>query len=263
MSAAGAQTNRFELKYLIDERTAGEVRRYVRQFLEPDEHTDPRGGIGYPVHSLYLDSYDLVLARQTLSGKKNRFKLRIRFYDDEPDSPVFLEIKRRVNDVIMKERAIVYRTSVPNLLAGIPLDHPDLVKDDAKNYKALLRFCELRNELGAKPAAFTSYEREAYEPPDSNQYRVTFDRKLLAGSFRGGLSVADLRRWARPEIEGVVLELKFNGRFPDWMGELVRLFNLQRISMPKYVECVTVIDGSPLRHFGRRAAWPSVLPMAQ
>src|SRR5262245_48745643 len=122
------QTNRFELKYVIDERTAGEVRRYVRQFLEPDEHTDPRGGVGYPVHSLYLDSYDLALARQTLTGKKNRFKLRIRFYDDDDESPVFFEIKKRVNDVIMKERAIVYRASVPKFLAGVPLDHPDLVK---------------------------------------------------------------------------------------------------------------------------------------
>jgi hypothetical protein len=262
MAAAGMQTNRFELKYVINERTAGEVRRYVRQFLEPDEHTDPRGGVGYPVHSLYLDSCDLVLARQTLQGKKNRFKLRIRFYDDDDDSPVFFEIKKRINDVILKERAIVYRASVPKFLAGVPLDHPDLVKDDPKNYKALLNFAELRNELGGNPAAFTSYEREAYEPPDSNQYRVTFDRNLLAGSFRGRLSVADLRRWARPELDGVVLELKFNGRFPDWMGELVRLFNLQRISVPKYVECVTVIDGSPLRHLGRRAA-PDIIRMAE
>jgi SPX domain protein involved in polyphosphate accumulation len=263
MSRAGMQTNRFELKYVIDEHIAAAIRRYVLQYLEPDEHTDPRGGVGYPVHSLYLDSSDLALCRQTLSGKKNRFKLRIRFYDDDPDSPVFFEIKRRVNDVIMKQRAIVYRASVPRFLAGATLDQRDLVKDDPKNYKALFDFCELRNELTAGPAAYTSYEREAYEPPDSNQYRVTFDRNLMAGSYRGQLSVADLLRWARPQIDGVVLELKFNGRFPDWMADLVRLFNLQRTSLPKYVECVTVIDGSPLRHLGRRARSPDILPFAR
>jgi hypothetical protein len=148
-------------------------------------------------------------------------------------------------------------------LAGDFLDHRDLVKDDPKNRKALFDFCELRNELAAGPAAYTSYEREAYEPPDSNQYRVTFDRNLFAGSYRGRLSVADLMRWAKPQIDGVVLELKFNGRFPDWMADLVRLFNLQRTSVPKYVECVTVIDGSPLRHLGRRARTPDILPLAR
>ena len=40
-----------------------------------------------------------------------------------------------------------------------------------------------------------------------------------------------------------MLELKFTDRFPQWMELLVETFNLNRVSMPKYVECVTLING--------------------
>jgi hypothetical protein len=94
--------------------------------------------------------------------------------------------------------------------------------------------------------------REAYEPPDSNLYRVTFDRMLYGGAYNGSLGVGDLKQWPRPQVDGVVLELKFTDRFPHWMHDCVQIFNLRRTTMPKYVECVSILDGSPLRHEGRR-----------
>ena len=60
-------------------------------------------GNSYRICSLYIDSPQLFLYNQTVLGEKNRFKLRIRFYDDDPAHPAFLEIKRRVTDVILKE----------------------------------------------------------------------------------------------------------------------------------------------------------------
>jgi SPX domain protein involved in polyphosphate accumulation len=246
------QSSRYELKYIIDARKALAVRDYVLNYLQPDTHTRP-GSIGYPVHSLYLDSPDLRLCRATVYGEKNRFKLRLRFYDDKPDSPVFFEIKRRVLDVILKQRAVVRRSSVARLIAGHWPLRSDLLTDDDKNFKALHNFCNLRNMIAGQPAAYTSYYREAYEPADSNSFRVTFDRNLKAGSFKSTLSIADLESWPQPQVDGVILELKFTDRFPDWMHTLVQLFNLERTSMPKYVECVTVLDGSPLRWLGTRA----------
>ncbi len=40
-----------------------------------------------------------------------------------------------------------------------------------------------------------------------------------------------------------MLELKFTDRFPAWMELLVETFNLRRVSVPKYVECVTLLHG--------------------
>jgi hypothetical protein len=36
------------------------------------------------------------------------------------------------------------------------------------------------------------------------------------------------------------------------MHDLVQVFNLRRTTMPKYVECVSVLDGSPIRYLGRK-----------
>jgi len=39
-------------------------------------------------------------------------------------------------------------------------------------------------------------------------------------------------------VDFVTLELKFTDRFPHWMRDVVHAFNLERRSVPKYVECV-------------------------
>jgi len=242
MESSQLQSNRYEFKYIIDESMAGDVRAFVLQYLEPDGHTK-RPGVGYAVHSLYLDTPGLDLCRATLDGLKNRFKLRIRFYDDHPDSPIFFEIKRRVNLVILKERAAVRRAAVPRLIAGGWPELGDLFNNRERFSPALENFCWLRDEIDARPVAYASYLREGYEPKESNVCRVTFDRCLRAGVYCGRLSIEDLESWAKPDVPGVVLELKFTDRFPEWMHELVESFDLCRTTMPKYVKCVSLVRG--------------------
>lgn len=84
------QKSRFELKYLINEETALKVRDFVRCYLAMDEFSIGKPNFSYAVHSLYLDSHDLKLYWTTINGDKNRYKLRLRYYDTKPGSPVFL-----------------------------------------------------------------------------------------------------------------------------------------------------------------------------
>ncbi len=237
------QANRFELKYVISDACAHGVRDFLRSYLVADEFNPPQGG-GYPVNSVYLDSPSLELCNATVEGHKNRFKLRIRFYDDVPTSPVFFEIKRRANDAILKERARVQRSACARLLSGHWPIHTDLVKFSPKTFDSLRRFCDLRNRLQARGQAIVSYDREAYVTPDSDSVRVTFDRNLRTVPYCGEFRATDRDDWAFPTIPGVVLELKFTERFPVWMRNMTRVFNLQRGSMPKYVECVHKLGAS-------------------
>src|SRR5678815_2419976 len=112
------QQSRFELKYHINEETASRVRDFVRCYLNMDEFSVGKPDYSYPVHSLYLDSDNLELYWRTVNGDKNRYKLRVRYYSDNPKSPVFFEIKRRMKDVILKQRCGVTHEAVPLLLAG-------------------------------------------------------------------------------------------------------------------------------------------------
>ena len=76
------QLQRWELKYIVPEETALGVREFVRPYLLLDEYGVGRPNLSYPIHNLYLDSDDLKIYWGTINGDKNRYKLRIRFYED-------------------------------------------------------------------------------------------------------------------------------------------------------------------------------------
>src|SRR3954467_11735204 len=112
------QPRRFELKYLIEDKITPALRDFVSGYLELDEFGAGRPNLAYPVHSLYLDSDDLRTYMASVNGTKNRFKIRLRYYDDSPGAPVFFEVKARVDNCILKQRCGVRRDAVPLVLAG-------------------------------------------------------------------------------------------------------------------------------------------------
>jgi VTC domain len=235
------QSQRFELKYIIGERVALSVRDYVRSYLELDEYGVSLPDYSYPVHSLYLDSPDLKLYRATINGDKNRFKLRLRFYENRPDTPVYCEIKSRMNNTIAKQRGGIRREAVGNLMAGHLPEPSHLIFKSSKQLVALQRFCQAINELQAQPRTHVAYLREAWISPQDNSVRVTLDRRIrteLDPSVR-----LDTRMVNPIHVFGdhVVLELKFTGRFPDWFKELVRVFGLMQCGAAKYADGVTIL----------------------
>ncbi|HUS93064.1 MAG TPA: polyphosphate polymerase domain-containing protein [Phycisphaerae bacterium] len=235
------QGSRYEFKYIVPEAMVRPLRDFARSYLVPDEHADPANNWEYEVHSLYLDSPALSLCQATMRGHKNRFKLRIRFYDDDPAGPVFFEIKRRESDVILKQRAKVRRTAVRDLLAGHWPERSYLANggNEANDYGALQQFCFLRDHINAQGQAFVSYTREAYVTANDNSVRMTFDRQINGRRFAGAFGLTDGTAPVYPKVDGTVLELKFTNRFPNWMREMCRVFDLERTSMAKYVSCIT------------------------
>lgn len=243
------QSSRFELKYLITEACARNIRDFVRSHLELDEHADPtRLHSAYPISSLYLDTNSLELYEQTCRGLKNRFKLRIRFYDDLHDSPVFLEIKSRQTDVIRKQRACMSREGARLLLEGGLPGNEHLMSANGSlvaNAAALQQFHGLCRSIGADGVVYVSYLREAYVSPESDQIRVTFDRELTSAPFDSNMGLAMPRRPSPVKLDRVILELKFTDRFPHWMHDLVQTFNLSRCSVPKYCHCIETLGFEP------------------
>lgn len=231
------QFQRFELKYLISESIASTVRDFVQPYLTLDEHGAAWPDCSYSIHSLYLDSDDLALYWETINGTKNRHKLRLRFY--APDAPVFFEIKRRVNDAILKQRAVVRRDAVDSILSGQLPEPEHLLSDAPQQLVALQRFSRLMLDLRARPKVHVGYRREAWISPMDNSVRVTMDRQVQADVE----TTAHLRTEMNDPVavfgRRVVLEIKFTGRFPNWFGDLVRAFHLQRTSAAKYVDGVT------------------------
>lgn len=239
------QAQRFELKYLVSERTAVEVRKFVSSFLQLDPFGQDKPQLSYPIHSLYLDSPHLGLYWETINGNKNRFKLRLRYYDDLPGSPVFFEIKRRQNDAIIKQRGAVKREAVALVMAGaLPSDDLLLLKEP-KHVAALKQFVRLTKERGAMPKAQVSYLREAWVHPDNNGVRITIDRDVTCAPYASLALDTAPRRAIRVFGKFCVVELKYTGRFPLWFGELARAHGFRQCSAAKYVDGLTALGEAP------------------
>ena len=230
-----AQRERREIKYLIREEQAVAVRSFVRSYLEPDEFAVGRPNSSYPVHSLYLDSNQLHTFHATYNGDRNRFKLRIRYYDDDPASPVFFEVKRRINEAIIKQRARVHRDAVAELLAGASPRPEHLFGGNAQAWVDLLDFWHLVERLEAAPRAHNAYLREAYMRTDNTSVRVTMDRAVRIGPEFGGELGTTIDNGVEVFPNIVILELKFTDRMPTWLIEMVRGFDLKSSGAAKYV----------------------------
>jgi hypothetical protein len=241
------QQQRFELKYIIPDETARTVRDFVSSYLELDEFGATLPDYSYPVHSLYLDSEDLKLYRATINGDKNRFKLRLRFYENRPEAPVFFEIKRRMNNTISKQRGGVRREAVEALLAGQLPSPSHLVSKEPKQLVALQNFCRLMTNLEATPKAHIAYYREAWISPHDNSVRVTMDRQVRCDPEPTARLSTEMIHPILVFGHQVVLELKFTNRFPDWFKELVRVFGLMQCGAAKYVDGVTLVGEHAVR----------------
>lgn len=230
------QAQRFEQKYLVDEETALKIRDFVQTHLELDEYGEGKPNFSYPVHSLYLDSPDLRLARETINGNKNRFKLRVRFYNNNPDTPVFFEIKARLNNIIQKQRGGVRHDAVQWLLNGHLPEYAHLISKDPRQLIALQNFCTKVQQIHAAPQVHIAYLREAYVHPTNNAVRVTLDREVRAEYEPTARLSTEMENPVRPFGKDVILELKFTNHFPNWFRDLVQNFGCMQCGAAKYVE---------------------------
>ena len=227
---------RHELKYRVSEQQAAGIAQFIRPFLQPDSYCKLQPGGSYPITTLYLDSQDLLLCRQSLEGQKNRCKLRIRSYTDEPDYPRYVEIKRRMNAIIIKSRARIMDRDIPALLAGRALE-PQAYTTDTET---ISQFQLYVNSLRARPMVLVRYMRQAYEDSTHREVRVTFDRQLAYNVTNLPEVRLGGRGW-QPHanmLGRVVLEIKFTGHYPAWLTHMARYFDLQQQSLSKYASSI-------------------------
>lgn len=256
------QQQRFELKYLVSEPVTGAIRDFLSCYLELDDYGVGRPNLSYSVHSLYLDTAGLRTHHATQNGEKNRFKLRLRYYDDQPDSPVFFEIKGRVDNCILKRRCPVRREAVSGLLAGQLPGPEQILSHEPRHHAALQRFNQLMLQCHARPKAHNNYLREAWVSHENNSVRITFDRRICIEPFFKPEAVVTMSQPTAIYSDCVVLEIKFTNRFPNWLKELVQRFGLRQLSASKYSGGVALLGEHRFCPGARARGWPG-LPMIE
>jgi hypothetical protein len=241
------RSGRRERKYTLTDQQAVAIRRVVRAYLPPDQHMNG-DELGYEVYTLYLDSPELALYRRSVEGKKRRQKLRIRFYDQAPDASVFLEVKQRIAKAITKRRAEVAKPTAERLLAGEPILSSELVSHNDRTAQALAEFNQHRHRLAARGVVLISFRREAYMSAIPGSARVTFDRRITVHPYDPTWGLRLTGQGTQVGGACVVMELKHEGKRPDWMRDLTASFGLRRASCPKYVQCLQALERGESRH---------------
>ena len=113
-----------------------------------------------------------------------------------------------------------------------------LVADEDLDTRIILRTLLARDGYAVIEAASARAATEAAQ-------QFPFSLIILNYPMRvgDGLTLPAMESPIKPK--GVVLELKYNGRIPHWMQDLIASFGLQRQSFPKYVHCVDALKDSP------------------
>lgn len=238
MTDSKLQRQRFEYKYRISETKALALRQFVSSYMDLDSYGAQQPDLSYPVHSLYLDSPNFQTYNDTINGNRNRYKLRVRYYENGENAPVFLEVKRRFDKVIAKKRAVVHRDAVQQILDGRFPRLSHLAEPSAAQFEALQYFCDIQMRLNATPKTHIAYRREAYENDGNNSVRVTFDRHVYSEAVNNNIVTFNNVTESPISVFGseVILELKFTNRFPEWFKHIVQAYGLKQESAAKYVD---------------------------
>jgi SPX domain protein involved in polyphosphate accumulation len=233
--------NRFELKYLADRDLVARFRAELPVKLD----RDPHGVDGfYPVWSAYYDTRGLRFYWEKIDGEKFRRKLRIRHYgtpDDLTDTtPVWAEIKQRVNRVTQKRRVRLPYTQALRLAAG---QAPAVFDTADEAIIEEIQVLTAQNHL--VPTTIVGYVREAYLGRDEDSgLRVTIDSRIRGRDRDLDLRLRAENRFIVPPHLSIV-EIKVNERVPYWLTELISRHNISLIRVSKYVQSVEAFGRAP------------------
>ncbi|MFH0733522.1 MAG: polyphosphate polymerase domain-containing protein [bacterium] len=230
---------RLEYKYLVSNDKLEHLRKDIIPYLDYDPFAAKMENKEYVVRSIYYDTRKFKCYYEKLEGKEVRNKYRIRGYNYlNDDSKVFLEIKRKNENIISKDRGLIYYNKLGGLFENKNIDL--LFSESEKiqhNKDCITKFMFNYYILKLSPVLLIVYNREAFQCKFKSSLRITFDRQLrssvensCAGLFNDDNLVCSMPNY-------FVLEVKFHMVIPDWVPKIIRKYNLQRTSVSKYAIC--------------------------
>lgn len=231
---------RLEYKFLVPKDRLNDFRDALRPFMFIDEYAEREIAKEYTVRSIYYDTMKLDDYHEKLAGIKIRKKLRIRGYNQQNDeSTVFLEIKRKYENHISKNRAPLFYSDLDKILADQDFEKYILKKknffDAQKDASNFFYFYKLKKY---SPMVLVTYEREAYFSKHDSTLRITLDKNLRSLQLPNTSDLYDESRLTTAMAKNFILEVKFYSGFPQWLQKILQRFELRREAISKYTICV-------------------------
>lgn len=212
---------RYELKYMLTQ----EQKKKILEAMVPHMALDKYGRT--TIRNIYFDTDTYRLIRHSIEKPTYKEKLRIRSYDRaEPDSTVFVELKKKYKHVVYKRRV-------------------SLPEEEAMKWICQESHCHMATQISEEidyfidyyktlhPAVFLSYEREAFYAKDGSDFRVTFDDTILCRQDDLSLE-AEVYGIPLLHENMVLMEIKCSGGIPLWMTHVLSEEHIFKTSFSKY-----------------------------
>ncbi|MDE6834131.1 MAG: polyphosphate polymerase domain-containing protein [Ruminococcus sp.] len=220
---------RKEIKFMLDMNQYNNLMETLQLYMNPDKFCI--GGKEYGIYNIYYDTPDDYLIRESLAKPYYKEKIRLRSYYSpaNPDSLVFLEIKKKIGGIVTKRR-------VSMTLAESDEYFRTRCKPISDKYITQQVFRELDVFLDMYPVSpkqYISYQREAFFGKDDHDFRLTFDRKLTERRYDLGL---DFESYGNQIIdEGHrLMEVKVGNAVPEWLIAKLSELGIYKTSFSKY-----------------------------
>ncbi|MDE5570295.1 MAG: polyphosphate polymerase domain-containing protein [Ruminococcus sp.] len=220
---------RKEIKFLLDMHQYEELMKVIDNYMNPDKYCV--GGKEYGIYNIYYDTPDDFLIRESLAKPYYKEKIRLRSYYSpaSPDSPVFLEIKKKIGGIVTKRR-------VSMTLAESDEYFATRHKPEIKKYITGQVFTELDAFLAhypIQPKQYISYQREAFFGKDNGDFRLTFDRKITDRRYDLHLSEESYGNYIIGADQRL-MEVKVSDSMPAWLVEKLSELKIYKTSFSKY-----------------------------
>lgn len=189
--------NRIEKKYVLDEYQYHVLIDEFSNYLSEDKYHYSE------ITSIYYDLDDFRMLSRSIEHPDFKEKIRIRTYEKD----TFLEIKRKLNDIVYKRR--------------IKVDYPAILDIENYNFGDTQIEKEITSMLnyypGLKPRFYINVKRYAYV---NKKYglRITFDLDL---NYRRN-NMTLVKDGTESMISNkVIMEIKANGAYPVWLCRIL------------------------------------------
>lgn len=195
---------RVEKKYRITPAQKEALLSRILPHLSPDEHGRNT------ICSLYLDTPDYLIIRNSINARAYKEKLRLRAYGTPSmEDHVFLEIKKKFKGVVYKRRESMTLQEAMDYISGgaMPCNSQIMREIDYS-----MRFYHQ-----PQPAMLIAYEREAYFDTNDPNLRITFDTNVRARDTDCRLE-AGAQGEPLVSSDEILMEIKTTGAMPVWLA---------------------------------------------
>lgn len=214
---------RYEKKYFLTPAQQEDLLIRMKPYIKADDYGK------YTICSIYYDTDDWQIIRESIEKPDYKEKLRVRSYGvPKEDGKIFIELKKKCGGIVYKRRMTAAAHMAEPFLNGlIPPNHFGQIGREIAWFQ---------NFHKTSPKVFIAYDRTAFAGTEDTELRITFDTNMRWRDTDLNLCHGD---YGQPIIsdDRILMEIKMPGVCPLWLSRLLSEEGIFPVSFSKYGTC--------------------------